>query len=517
MFLILVATVSFYWLRLDSGQARIRDDAITLRDYRLLSEAVGAWVLSGELIFGRQQPDLIEVGLQQGEQITVLASELSGESLSIPYVDDYAEIISIVERNQSLLTQLQQSDSLRLASSYSLWDASSQEVIRLVLLVGEQLLKDSEISSELAARERSFFFTLIGLECAIFGLLIFALWRWVTRLFVRPLGMLTADARQALQQGTRMQETRSSVDEIGMLSSSINDFTQSLSDRVDERTAQLRERQQQLTEEVELRKLAQARAQDAADRAIAASKAKGQFLANMSHEFRTPLNAVIGGSQLLGMMELKEAAREWAQTIEQSGTHLLALVDSALDLSRLNEGEFQLNVAPLPMSSLLDHCRSVFDETVKGKPITFAIAEDADFPEKVMGDQLRIQQILGNLIRNAVEFTEQGEIRVSVAAVSVTNERVQLHWTVSDTGEGIPADSVERIFESFEQVDNSDARRHGGSGLGLTVSRGLARLMGGDISVESVVGEGSTFRCFLLLDLASEQSAEHAQCAELCD
>ncbi len=511
VFMILVVTVSFYWLRLDSGQARIRDDAITLRDYRLLSEVVSGWVLSSDLVFGREQPDLVLAGLQQGEQIVVLASELSREAIAQPYQETFADIIGLVEAHQSVLQQVQGIEFERLGDFYPVWDANSQEVIRLVVELGESLISASEVNGQLASQERRTFLGLIALECLLFSLIIFVLWRWATRLIVHPLGRLNADARQALHLGTRMRESKFHVDEIGVLATSINDFTQSLADRVDERTAMLRERQQQLAEEVELRKVAQAEAQDAAEKATAASKAKSQFLANMSHEFRTPLNAVIGGSQLLGMMELKDAAKEWSQTIEESGHQLLVLVDSALDLSKLKEGELELANEMFSSEGLLAHCRSVFEEHARDKALEFSLESDQQMPRQLAGDNVRIQQILTNLISNAVKFTEAGQVSVNVSTVRINAERVQLHWEISDTGEGIPEDSLERIFESFEQVDNSDSRKHGGSGLGLTVSRELARLMGGDVSVQSELGKGSTFRCFLALRTCKSYLAKNHQ------
>ena len=500
MFLLLVAAVSFYWLRLDSGQARIRDDAITLRDYRLLSEVVGGWVVSGDLIFGRDQFDMIEAGLRQGEQIISLVDELSRESLSLAYPESFAQIRSLVEENQRLLLQLRDSVNSQYLNLYPVWDATSQEVISLVVNLGEDLIVSSEENSQLAAQERSNFIGLFALGCIIFSLLIIGLWRWVTRLIVRPLRQLTEGARTALELGTQMGNVGTRVDEIESLSISINNFTQSLSDRVEQRTRQLKQQQLTLEKEVELRKAAQQAAQEEAQKAIAASKAKSQFLANMSHELRTPLNAILGGAQLLGIMDLKADASEWAQRIESSGNHLLALLNTVLDFSQLDEEGFDLSHEEFKTESLLQHCESVFEVNSEGKNLELELSVDSELPEKLTGDSLRIQQILAHLIGNAVKFTEAGNVRIRVESVRTGDRRVRLDWEIADTGIGIREENLERIFEFFEQEDNSDSRAYGGSGLGLAISRELARMMGGDIAVQSTPGEGSVFHCSMLLD-----------------
>lgn len=500
MFLLLVLAVSFYWVRLDTGQARIRDDAITLRDYRLLSEVVSGWTLSGNFVFGRQQTDLLEVGLGQGEQIATLALELSRESLALAYADAFSTLITLVNQTQELFLLTRGASPEQFQNYYSLWDANSQGVIKLVVSLGESLISASEENSILAATERRNLLTLIASGCAIFSLLIIGLWRWATRLIVRPLANLTQTARQALRQGAEMKGVDTHIDEIGSLSKSINDFTASLADRVEQRTRMLKRQQKYLQQEVELRKQAQTEAQEAAEKAKSASRAKSQFLANMSHEFRTPLNAIMGGAQLLGIMELKQDAQNWAHRIEDSGQHLLALLNTVLDFSQLQDGGFVLSRDNFPAASLYQHCRSIFAVNAEEKDLEFELDIDPQIPDQLFGDCIRIQQILAHLIGNAIKFTESGCISVSVKANWFDDQHLQLDWEFSDTGIGIPLDSRERIFEYFEQADNSDSRQYGGSGLGLTISRELARMMGGDITLESEVGVGSTFYCSIIVE-----------------
>lgn len=509
MFMLLVATVSFYWLRLDSAQARIRDDAITLRDYRLLSEVISGWVLSGDLVFGRGQVEMTAAGLQQGEQIANLAEELSGDLLALPYQDSISAIAAVVADIQTFFQRTQRVDPNRIQDMFPIWEASSQQVISQAVSLGELLITDSDSNSVLAAEERSTFLMLIGLECGIFALLIFVLWRWTTALISKPLRQLTGSARSALALGVEMERVSSSVDEINSLSVSINDFTRTLSERVEDRTLLLEQQSRSLADEVERRKIAQKAAQEEAEKAAAANKAKGQFLANMSHEFRTPLNAIIGGAQLLELMKLEQSALDWALTIGESGNHLLALVDDVLDFSKLDEGEFDLANEKFAAESLWQHCHSLFAAHSSDCDLDFALEIDPLIPEHLLGDSGRVQQILTNLIGNAVKFTEVGGICVGVDVLSSDADSIKLGWRITDTGIGIAEQDYDRIFEFFEQVDNSHSREYGGNGLGLAISRELVRKMTGDISVESRLGVGSTFHCSMTLGLcAGNQSSE---------
>jgi len=522
MFMLLVATVSFYWFRLDSAQARIRDDAITLRDYRLLSEVVSGWVLSGDLVFGRGQVEMVAAGLRQGEQIANLAAELSRDLLASPYQDSFADIATVVADNQAVFQRAQQVGPGRIQDMFSIWDARSQQVISQAVGLGELLISDSDANSVLAAEERRMLLALIAVECGVFALLIFVLWRWTTGLISRPLRQLTDSARRALTLGAEMEGVSSRVDEIGSLSASINDFTRTLSERVEDRTQLLEQQSRSLAEEVDLRRVAQKAAQEAADKAAAANKAKGQFLANMSHEFRTPLNAIIGGAQLLELMKLEQSARDWAQTIGESGNHLLALVDDVLDFSKLDEDEFDLVSEEFTSESLWQRCHSLFAAHSGDSELDFTLEVDPLIPEQLVGDCGRIQQILTNLIGNAVKFTEAGTVSVNVSVLRRDAETIKLNWRITDTGIGIAEQDYDRIFEFFEQVDNSHSREYGGNGLGLAISRELARKMSGDISVESEPGVGSTFYCSMILGLcegmksreaAHEDSSESAQLA----
>jgi PAS domain S-box-containing protein len=219
---------------------------------------------------------------------------------------------------------------------------------------------------------------------------------------------------------------------------------------------------------------------------------KSQFLANMSHELRTPLNSIIGYSEVLldgDDGELTDDAVEDIDTIHTSGQHLLAIINDILDLAKIEAGEMRIDRREVGLRQLLDEVVQVQDVLIKAKPVTLSLVEDTPIPP-VVGDALRLRQIVMNLVNNAVKFTEEGSIRIHYGQ----EPGGHVYVSVQDTGIGISEEDLPHIFEQFRQVDGSSTRRAGGTGLGLTITRYLITMQGGDIQVTSTPGKGSTFR-----------------------
>ncbi len=244
----------------------------------------------------------------------------------------------------------------------------------------------------------------------------------------------------------------------------------------------------------------------ARDAAEAANKAKSDFLATMSHEIRTPLNAVLGVTALLADTMLSSRQRDYVDKVKLSAMNLRTIIDEVLDFSKIEAGALKLEHAYFSLTGILKTTAVSVGLGLRDKQIEAIFDIPADIPDTLIGDALRLQQILLNLTSNAVKFTETGSIVVSVRCLDRTEIEVSLELCVRDTGIGIANDQLESIFEGFVQSDTSISRMYGGSGLGLTISARLAELMGGKLTVDSALGSGSEFRVCLPLKLGPAES-----------
>ncbi len=245
------------------------------------------------------------------------------------------------------------------------------------------------------------------------------------------------------------------------------------------------------------------------DYAEAASFAKSEFLANMSHELRTPMNGIIGFTELVLTTDLKKTQREYLQNVNKSAYNLLAIINDILDFSKIEAGKLIIDDSEFKLAELIEETIDILSIKAQEKNLELICNIDPGLPSQFLGDQARIRQILVNLMGNAIKFTAKGEILVTVAEEALSYEKdgkkfMNIAISVKDTGIGVAKEKIGEIFDSFTQADSSTTRKFGGSGLGLTISRSLAELMGGSLRAESEYGKGSVFTLRLSLEIFNE-------------
>ena len=310
---------------------------------------------------------------------------------------------------------------------------------------------------------------------------------WMQRAVSEPIAHLAQVAKTVSQdQNYSIRARKNADDDVGQL---IDTFNRMLSE-IELRDVELLNQQGRLEGTVAART---AELAEAKEKAEAASRAKSEFLANMSHEIRTPMNGVIGMTDLLLQMDPRADQQEYLDSIKSSADSLLIVINDILDFSKIEAGKLDLDPVPFNLrQSLEDDIRTLAQRAhAKGLEIVLEILPGV--PEDVVGDPVRIRQIVINLVGNAIKFTDQGEVVLTLGLRSENDEQLCLYFEIRDTGIGIPPEKLKIIFEAFSQADGSTTRKFGGTGLGLTISNRLARMMGGDIWVESDPGKGSCF------------------------
>jgi signal transduction histidine kinase/DNA-binding response OmpR family regulator len=299
-----------------------------------------------------------------------------------------------------------------------------------------------------------------------------------------------------VQKDYTVRAVKTADDDLGQLTDAFNGMLA----EIELRDRQLMQHRDRLEEEVAARttELVEAR-----DKAEAASRAKSEFLANMSHEVRTPMNGVMGMTDLVLDSDLTNEQRECLETVKSSADSLLVVINDILDFSKIEAGRLDLDPTAFDLRDQLEEITRSLSLKAHEKGLEMVCDVAAEVPEYICGDPARIRQIITNLLANAIKFTESGEVAIRVMLEAMHLDRLRLHFSVSDTGIGIQLEKQESIFEPFSQADGSTTRRYGGTGLGLTICKRLVEAMGGKIWVESAPAKGSLFHFTAMLGAAT--------------
>jgi signal transduction histidine kinase/ActR/RegA family two-component response regulator len=356
----------------------------------------------------------------------------------------------------------------------------------------------------LAERQQSYFMIVSLLTIAGIALVIGIATR-LQQLISKPiLSLVETMAVVSENKDYSIRVPQTSNDEIGQLVNGFNGMLGEIEIRNNDLEERVALRTADLSSEILERKKAEEAAHSLAEEAQAANKAKSQFLANMSHEIRTPMNGVIGMVDLMQLTELDEDQREYAKIIETSALGLLDVINDILDFSKAEAGMLILQPEEFSLPLLIEEVGEILATQADAKGLELVCHTDPRIPVQMSGDRGRLRQVLFNLVGNAIKFTKTGEVVLEARLLGRHDSNICLSISVRDTGVGISPEQHSAIFESFTQADGSNTRQHGGTGLGLTISRQIIELMGGVLAVESEPGHGSTFTCTISLPEAAE-------------
>jgi HAMP domain-containing protein/CheY-like chemotaxis protein len=309
---------------------------------------------------------------------------------------------------------------------------------------------------------------------------------------LESLGIVIATIEATMRTDELLRQSQSLTEELR----SQQEELQQTNEELEEKAVQLTEQKAEVEKKNKQVELARQELEEKAEQLALTSKYKSQFLANMSHELRTPLNSLLILSRQLadnGEGNLSDKQIRYADTIRQAGTDLMTLINEILDLAKIESGTMAVELGQVRFSNLRDYVDQTFRQVAEEKGLQFTVELDPDLPPWIDTDDMRLRQVLRNLLSNAMKFTERGRVSLRISRTSSD----VLAFAVTDSGIGIPKDKQRLIFEAFQQADGSTSRKYGGTGLGLAISREIAGLLGGDLRVESNTGQGSTFTLFL--------------------
>ncbi len=458
------------------------------------------------------------LGLATAASLTFDDKKFAEQMLSTIRAERYVMTAVLYDKNGKIFAEYRR-DGLVAEFKTPAWKEEGTEfnpesltLYRNISLGGEKAGSIAIVSdlSELQSKMREYR-TLSVLVLAISILITFVISSRLVRLITQPILRLAEIAgKVSTQKNYALRAISNGRDEVGKLVGAFNEMLTGIQERdaalqgaKDQLEIRVEKRTEELRNEVKERQEAEAAMRLAKEAAEKASQAKSEFLANMSHEIRTPLNGVMGMTDLALETSLTAEQREYLETVKSSSEALLVVINDILDFSKIEADRIVLESAEFDLRDCLESALRTVAVRADEKGLELLCEVAPEVPEVVIGDAGRLRQVVLNLVGNAIKFTDAGEVAVRVAADAQNGAEGVLHFTVSDTGIGVPGDKRETIFAPFTQADTSTTRKYGGTGLGLTISNRLVAMMGGAMWVESEIGKGSHFHFTAHLAAAS--------------
>jgi two-component system sensor histidine kinase BarA len=498
-------SANFSQLQLKGGE--VSRNSLALNHLQHFVSSMEQMLITADLVIASGETYLAG-GLSR--QVSGLKEELGALSdydLLAIHAEDMARMDALLQYiTEGTALQLQNlEESANLAESVVVdYDRTAEALAALSERIYSEAAANTALWSDQLAQDRVMRGRLVILLAILYVLMIFLVLHWALNRIASPLQKLTVDAEDAMELNRRFRFNAHGPTEIQRLGNTIDRFVNSLETTVERRTSDLQEKTLALEKQIEARKKTEVDLNEAMRAAEASARAKSDFLSVVSHELRTPLTAVLGTIELLKDSELDAEQRIFAETAHRSGNVLLTLVNDILDMSKIEAGHLNLELANLRIDEIVAGTIEIFNSTAIEKGLVLGGMVEPDMPLVVRGDPLRVRQVLMNLVSNAIKFTEHGHVYLKAGVGKQNGDSAEIIFDVWDSGIGIDARDQEKLFVEFAQLDSSYTRRHGGTGLGLAISKKLVEMMGGELTVESTPGSGSRFRFSLPLAVPSD-------------